>query len=106
MITPCGHRLLVRPEKIEDVDKSYAAAKKAGIYIPEMEERKEQLAVERGIVVSLGFTAFKAFDDGVPWCKVGDKVAYNKYGGKLIKDPEDQQEYLILNDDDVLCVFA
>ena len=105
MLVPCGHRLLVKPEKIEDVDKSYAAAKKAGIYIPEMEARKEQLAVDRGVVISLGETAFVDYG-GTPWCQVGDMVGYNRYGGKIIKDPKDEQEYVLLNDEDILCRYA
>ena len=105
MLIPLGHRLLVKPEKIEEVDKAYAAAKQAGIFIPEMEERKEQLAVDRGMVVAIGETAFKDFG-GDPWCVIGDKVAYARYGGKVLKDPEDGTEYLILNDEDVICKYA
>jgi co-chaperonin GroES (HSP10) len=104
MLVPLGHRLLVRPEKIEEVDEAYAKAKSAGLFIPEMEARKEQVAVDRGVVIALGSTAFQDF--GGAWCKVGDKVAYTRYGGKLIKDPEDDIEYIILNDEDLVCRFA
>lgn len=105
MLTPLGHRLLVKPEKIEEVDQTFAAAKKAGIFIPEMEQRKEQLAVDRGTVVAIGSTAFKDFG-GEPWCEIGDKVAYARYGGKMLKDPSDGLEYIILNDEDIICKYA
>lgn len=105
MLVPLGHRLLVKPEKLEDIDQSYAAAKRAGIELPEFTSRKEQVAVDTGTVISLGDTAFKDFG-GVPWCSPGDKVAYTRHGGKLIKDPDDQVEYIILNDEDVICRFS
>lgn len=104
-LIPLGHRLLVKPQKIEDVDQHFAAAKRAGLVIPEMEARKEQIAVDKGTVVAIGETAFKDFG-GTPWCNVGDLVAYTRYGGKLLKDPADEQEYIILNDEDVICKFA
>lgn len=105
MIIPLGHRVIVKPEKLEDVDKTVASAKSVGIYIPETSERQEQIAVDKGVVVAIGDTAFKDFG-GVPWCEVGDKVAYARYSGKLMKDTEDEVEYLILNDEDLICKFA
>lgn len=105
MLVPCGHRLLVKPEKLHEVDEVYAAAKKAGIELIETTKRQEQVAVDRGTVIAIGETAFKAFDDGEPWCQVGDVVAYTRYGGKLLKDPADGEDYLILNDEDVICKY-
>lgn len=104
MIKPLGHRLLVKPDSIEDVDDNYRSAKKAGIIIPDQEARKEQIAVDKGTVVDIGSTAFKDFG-GDPWCQVGDRVAYTRYGGKFLKDPETDEEYLILNDEDVIAKF-
>lgn len=106
MITPLGHRLLIKPEKLEDVDKVYSDAKQAGLYVPDQTARQEQVAIDKGTVVSLGATAFRAFDDGVPWCAVGDLVAYTRYGGKLLKDPETEQEYIVLNDEDVIAKYG
>ena len=105
MIEPVGHRILVKPEKIEDVDTAFASAKRAGIIIETDERKREQAAVDRGVVVAMGATAFVDFG-GTAWCKVGDKIAYTRYGGKFIKDPEDNQEYIILNDEDVVCKYA
>lgn len=101
----CGHRLLIKPFNIEEHDEVFAAAKRAGIALLESDARKQQTAVDKGTVLQLGFTAFKAYDDGVPWCSVGDTVAFAKFGGKYIKDPVTKEDYLILNDEDVLCIF-
>ena len=105
MLIPLGHRLLVKPEKLEDVDPMFAAAKRAGIQLMESDARKEQIAVDTGTVVLIGSTAFKDFG-GEPWCNIGDKVAYTRYGGKLLKDPEDGIEYIILNDEDLVAKYS
>ena len=103
MITPAGHRLIVKPDNIEDIDPVLASAKRSGIHIPDMAARMEQTNVDTGIVISIGPNAWKAFDGGEPWAQVGDKVIYAKYGGKLVKDGE--EKFLILNDDDLLGVI-
>lgn len=105
MIEPLGHRLLVKPEKIEDIDPAIKSARSLGIVIEGDEMKREQAAVDRGVVVSMGKTAFVDFG-GTPWCQVGDKIAYTRYGGKMVKDPDDGQEYIILNDEDVICRYA
>jgi co-chaperonin GroES (HSP10) len=101
-LVPLGHRLLIKPQKLEDVDQAYKAARSAGIIIQESHEKLQQAAVDKGTVVAMGETAFKDFG-GNPWCFVGDLVAYARYGGKLITDPETEENYLILNDEDVIC---
>ena len=101
-IKPCGHRLVVKPVKLEDVDEAYKKAKSVGIQFLEQHERVEQSAVDKGVVLSLGSTAFKDFG-GDPWCKVGDTVVYARHAGKRIKDGE--EDYLVLNDEDVVAVL-
>jgi len=103
-ITPVGHRILVAPFKLQEHDKVFAAAQKAGIVLPEFSERKEQVNVDKGVVVAIGDTAFKDFG-GEPWCKVGDTVGYVKFGGKFVQDPVTEELLLILNDEDVICVL-
>lgn len=104
-LIPLGHRLLIKPQKLEEVDDAYKAAKAAGIILQESTERLQQTAVDKGLVLAIGTTAFKDFG-GEPWCKVGDLVAYARYGGKVIKDPDTQEEFLILNDEDLICKFT
>lgn len=98
-VTPLGHRVLVRPQKLEEHDDVYASAKKFGIALLESNERQERSAIDKGIVLAIGDTAFKDYGGG-PWCKVGDLVAYAKHSGKFINNGE--EELLVLNDEDLV----
>lgn len=102
MIEAIIHRVVIKPDSLEQSDPMYASAKLAGIHIPDLEESKrERAGVDRGVVVQVGPTAFEAFN-GVGAIKVGDYVAYARYAGKWIKD-FDEVEYIICNDEDVIC---
>ena len=95
---PAGHRVLIRKKKIEEVS--------TGGIIVVTEDRREslQVAEQYGYVEELGPNAFKAFDDGEPWCAVGDLVLLAKYSGEWRKD-EVTGEYLqIVNDEDILAI--
>lgn len=105
MIFPLGHRLLVKPVKIEEVDRQFASAKALGIELPALSARQEQVAVDRGMVIAIGSTAFHDFG-GVPWCNIGDEVAYTRFGGKLLKDPETDEEFIVLNDEDIIARYG
>ena len=101
-----GHRILIKPFKLEEVDEAFKRAKAAGIQFVENDEmRREQNAVDKGTVVSIGSTAFKDFG-GDPWCKVGDLITYAKYSGKYAEDPSTKERYVILNDEDCLAVLT
>jgi co-chaperonin GroES (HSP10) len=101
-LIPLGHRILVRPHKLEDIDTAFKTAKAAGIYIQETTEKLQQTAVDKGIILAVGESAFKDFNTE-PWAHVGDLVAYARYGGKIIKDPDTDEDLLILNDEDLIC---
>lgn len=110
MIIPCGHRVVVKQEKLEDVDPAYKKAAKVGIVIADTDDKKrEQAGLDKGIVISIGPGAFVEFnrnqDLSGPWCAVGDKVAFAKYSGKTVVDPDDQESYMVLNDEDIVCVI-
>lgn len=103
MIVPCGHRVLVKAEKIEDIDPMYKRAQAAGIQLADTEDkRREQAGLDKGTVVALGPTAFRDFG-GDPWCSVGDFIVFAKYAGKGVTDGEDQ--YIVLNDEDVVAIM-
>ena len=104
-IIPCGHRLLVKPHKIEELDDTYKRAKAAGIQLVESNLQLEQSAVDKGEVLMIGDTAFKDFG-GEPWVKVGDQVAFARFGGKLIENPVTKEKLLLLNDEDIICKFV
>jgi co-chaperonin GroES (HSP10) len=117
MILPVGHRVVIKQEKLEEADPTYKKATQLGIVIAEHDDKKrEQAGFDKGTVIAIGPDAWKAFylnsnpQDSTlrgfePWCKIGDKVAFAKYSGKTVKDPEDHQDYMVLNDEDIVCVI-
>lgn len=105
-IKPTGHHVLIKPQKLEDVDTVYKKASAFGIVIPEDATKKKQIGVSTGIVVALGHSAYSEYADGTPWVAVGDLVAYVRHGGMFIDDPEDDQVYLLLNDGDIAAVLT
>ncbi len=110
MIIPCGHRVVVKQEKLEDSDPAYKKATKLGILIADSEDKKrEQMGLDKGVVCALGRGAFVEFNrnqmtDG-PWCKIGDRIAFAKYSGKTVVDPDDHETYMVINDEDVVCII-
>lgn len=102
MIQVTGCRILVKPQKLQEHDKLFADAKKAGIVIPEFSQRKEEINVDKGVVLHIGE---KCHEDYIGSLKVGDLIGYAKFGGKFIQDPEDDEIYLVINDEDVVCIL-
>jgi co-chaperonin GroES (HSP10) len=105
MIIPLLHRVLVKAEKFREFDKDMQRARRMGLEIPELEEMKRaQASVDRGVVVAIGSTAYK--DYGVePQVKVGDVVNYARFSGKVIIDPYTEEEFVALNDEDLICII-
>jgi len=101
-ITVTGCRILVKPFKLQEHDKVYDSAKKAGIILTDISERKEQINVDKGVVLQIGT---KCHEDYVGELKVGDTIAYAKFGGKFISEPGSEEIYLIINDEDVIAIF-
>ena len=105
MIKPLLHRIIVKQHKLEEVNKDYQRARAAGIIIADHDDNKRAAAgVDIATVVSLGATAYK--DYGIdPPIKVGDTVAFAKYGGKTITDPETGEDFVALNDEDIVAII-
>lgn len=108
-ILPVGHRILVRPEKLEERDHTYARAAAAGIALPDSDDkRRREAGSDRGVVLSVGPNAFREFNlaSGVnhyQWCKPGDRVLYAKLAGKWTENPNNPDEaWIILNDEDIV----
>lgn len=97
-IKPAGHRVLVRPDKIDE--------KSGSLFLPAEVRARMGDAQIFGTVVAIGANAFKAFDDGHQWAKEGDKVAFAKYGGFIIEDPETKEVFRLLNDEDICAVIT
>jgi len=106
MITPLLHRILVKQNKIEDTNKDYQRAARAGIIIPEHEDKaRAQAGVDTGTIVAVGPTAYKDFGVSPP-IEVGDVVAFARFSGKVVRDPADDVEYVLLNDEDICVIIT
>jgi co-chaperonin GroES (HSP10) len=102
MISPAGCKILVKTFSLAEHDEVYKSAKKAGIELPEFSERKEEINIDKGIVLAMGPSVS---DEYVKGLQVGDVIGFARFGGKFITDPTDSKRYLILNDEDVICTF-
>ena len=106
VIKPVLHRLVVKPDNIEDKDDFFKRAKEAGIMIHRDEREREQAAVDTGIVLDIGATAFKDFGLDNPPVKVGERIVYARYAGKTIIDPVTKDKFVALNDEDVVAIVS
>lgn len=109
-ITPCGYHVLIKAEKLEDVDPQLKKVKSAipGFTFADHEDRKrEQASLDKGKVVAVGSSAYsEEIKEGrQPWCKEGDFVVFAKYAGKGVTDPETHEQFIVLADSDVICVI-
>lgn len=95
------HHILVKLDDATEADEMYKRAKAAGIHL-ELDKRVQE-AVEYGTVIQVGPTAYESFGRDSSIVKVGDRVSLTRYTGKKVVD-SDGTEYVIFNDDDVLCV--
>ena len=86
-IKPLGTRVVVKVQEAENKTKS-------GIYIPDSAKEKPQ----RGEIVAAG----NGTKDEAMELKAGDIVLYGKYAGTKIEI--DGEEYLIMNQSDVLAI--
>lgn len=82
-IKPLGERVLVKAEKTEEKTAS-------GLYIPQTSQEKTQFAV------------VEAVGADVKNISVGNKILHDKYAGTALKI--DNEDYLILEEKDVLAV--
>jgi co-chaperonin GroES (HSP10) len=102
MIVPLIHRILIKQDRLEETDETFRSARASGIVIPDLDERvREQAAVDTGVVVRVGETAFRDFGTTSP-IEVGDSVVYAKYAGKTIVDPVTKEKFVAINDEDVI----
>lgn len=94
-LKPLGNRVLVKRSKVKST--------KGGILLPDTAQEKPK----EGEVIAVG--PGKINDDGIvePMViKKGDTVLFSSYSGTEVKNPDDENEYLILSEDDVLGIIA
>lgn len=102
MIKPTGHKILVKPDPVEETTES-------GIVVSVGQgKRLEEAGQQLGTLVDAGPQAWKAFSKdftGEPWASIGDRVLFSKYAGLHVEDPEDGNKYIILNDEDLVAII-
>lgn len=96
MIKPLGFRVLIEPCDMEKVTEG-------GIVLPDTTVDRQKAVTQEGYIVDVGPSAWKDLDKNGPWAKVGDKVLYSKYGTKRLIDPTTSKEYVLANDEDIMC---
>ena len=94
-ITVKGYRLLIKPDG--------AMEKTAGGIILATDKKLEQAAMQRGVVHSVGSRCWE--NEKEPWAVEGDYVLYSQYAGKVVSDPETNEQFIILNDEDILATI-
>lgn len=95
IIKPLGNRVLIKREK--------KSSTKGGILLPDSAQEKPK----EGVVVAVG--PGKLNDDGkleAMDVSIGDRVLFSSYSGTEVKDQhEENEEYLIMAQDDILGVL-
>lgn len=94
-IKPLGNRVLIKRLK--------AQTSKGGILLPDTAQEKQK----EGTVIAVG--PGKLDDNGQHEqmnVKAGDKVLFSSYSGTEVKNQMGEDEYLIMSEDDILCILA
>ena len=114
-LTVKGHRLLIKPSKVLD-DMNAAipdSLKNLGFEVSVGGNREKlmyEFGVEKGTVVKVGNMAWKSVDLGFgvpgwePWAKEGDVITFVKFAGRPQIDPTTKEEFLVINDVDMLAL--
>ena len=102
MMIPCGHRIVVKPFKYEQIDDTYLKAKQLGLEVVRENQKREDASVDKGTVVSIGPDCWPNSD--TPWCSVGDTILWARHAAKLVEQP-DGSNLGILNDEDIVAVI-
>lgn len=96
-LKPAGFHIIVKPD--------YEEVTKSGIVLA-VSDRSGVAYVDTGVVVAIGPTAWKAYDSGEPWAKLGDRVGYGRYAGKIIYHKDNPNDkYVLLADGDVQVIY-
>ncbi len=112
-LKPFGHRVILEPVTSEEevmlpqglktINFKIKAGSEAG------EDERALVAGEQGTIVAIGPLAWKHPDFGYgrvsdeewasAWPKIGDKVVFGKYAGKIWPDPVTKKKYFVLDDE-------
>jgi len=111
-----GWRLLVKPKNLDEILQEevpeFLKQSNFKVAVPAKMEKMVESATVEGTVVDVGPWAFKAYFRSVNGeqfecpVKTGDRVTYAKYAGSDWTDPDTDEKYTILNDEDIHCVLG
>ena len=96
-ITPCGHYILVLPEKVEEKTAG-------GLYLPNEAKDSAERDTTKGTLIAVGPIGWSEFGDGAAWAKPGDRVTFGKYAGRDMKGA-DGKRYILANCEDILAIL-
>lgn len=98
MTNPSGHspvdvKVLVRPDPVEEKTKG-------GILLPDGTRERDKFATTRGTLIAHGPNAFAewGYDNAIP---LGARVIFAQYAGLRVRG-DDNEEYLVMNDEDLV----
>jgi co-chaperonin GroES (HSP10) len=102
-IKPTGYKLLLEMPELAE----FAAAKKAGLSIPDTVADAHAAAgvVAKVVQVAAGCYNPERYPEG-PWCFPGDYVAMSPYNGTRIKSNIDGKDYRLVNEDSIDAVVV
>lgn len=95
MLEALGNRVIIKPDPIEEVSEG-------GIVFAQTTQfmRDEKASTSTGEVIGFGPAAWlDPAMGGEPWVDIGDRVVFARYSGKYVTDPDDNKEYVVINDD-------
>jgi co-chaperonin GroES (HSP10) len=95
-----GYRILVKAKEIKRESDGGIILSVEGTN----EDRLEQNGNQFGTVIDIGHTCWKGGIDETPWCAIGDEIIFAKHAGRFVFDPETDEQFLVMNDDEVICV--
>ncbi len=95
-VVPLGNRVLIRPFTKEELTKKNSF----GIILPDSDSKDKS---EQGTVLALGPGEHKDGTFVTPTVKVGDKVAFSKYGYEDIT--VNGEELYLIKDENILAVL-
>lgn len=110
-IKPLGHKVLLVPETWEE-EVTEGALAGFKLTAGSEAEKLEKGGRNKGILVALGPQAYLAFqkalgDDAPDWgAEQGMEVLYSRYAGQTIVDPVTENEFYVVNDEDVLAAYT
>jgi len=98
-LKPVEFGVLIQVEEVNDKSNG-------GLFLPESSIEREQMAHDRGTLISKSDMAFEDWNGTVP--EVGDKVIFKKYAGTVIQHREDRTivgKYRLCKDKDIVAVI-